>query len=108
MELLNYNKTKFEVAHFQGQSFYGYPFWKNYFFNLKFECPKDLDVITVYTNEEDALLKQQNNWVKSIKHDCYLNGGWQNTFKPKYIIEALENSDKDICMVCDANDVLIC
>lgn len=109
MNLINFNNKPFNICHFQGRSYQAYYSIFKEIFKHSLTKPEELDIITFFNNNQNAMLAQQleKNNIQYINGFDNFDKKWDNRLKIKCAIKALEKCENDIILLCDANDVLI-
>lgn len=102
------------VLHFQGhsQDFYINSILYPMMYNFKLENPYDIDIISIWTDEEQCILKKQLdshgiNLINALPKTYDVTQPWDMRNKIKFYIKALEKSTKEIVMLLDGNDTII-
>jgi hypothetical protein len=107
MQILNHNETAFSIAHFQGNSYYGYIAVAEYFKNQAIVLPENITIVTACNNPGKSMLIEQleKNGIAFINM-AKKGGSWNNLKKPGYINKALKEVTTEFVFILDAADVL--
>lgn len=111
--VLNYHSSPINVSHFQGTSRERLPeFMSLVNEQSKLVLPKDLTVVTTYTDEEACILYQQLkqngiSCVNSFDYAVNFDGVWDMTKKIDMILAALDHVTTKYALICDGYDVFI-
>jgi hypothetical protein len=107
MQILNYREEEFSIAHFQGNSYYGYMAVADYFKQQPVAVPQNVTIITACNNPGTSMLIEQlgKNGIAFI-NKAKKGGSWSNLKKPACISKALEEVTNEYVLILDAADVL--
>ena len=78
---------------------------------LKFSLSEDIEIISVMDKpcwNHSILRKQCENNNVEILNPAIDEKNWNNTKKIGYILEALQQTKKQLCLILDGRDVQIC
>jgi hypothetical protein len=107
MQILNYSEKEFSIAHFQGNSYYGYMAVADYFKQQAVSVPENVTIVTACNHPEKSMLTAQleKNGIAFINR-AKKGGSWSNLKKPGYIGRALKEVTTGYVLILDAADVL--
>lgn len=109
MIFLNYKHSKFNIAHFQGKSS---EMFSRYLYDINkshLELPDDITILSVWTDSQKSILKQQLDANNIPVTNCFLKSDevWHNPLKIKFLVDTLKEVGTKYVLILDAYDVAI-
>ena len=109
MNYYTYTGNKMYVAHFSGATKEIFPATIDKVKDITFNMPKNLSIITAVTDnvKSDSPIIYQLNKNKTSYINMVDRTEWSDIKKLEYIIQGLQNTSTDYCLIVDGLDVVI-